>query len=58
VDRTQVLWTLVVFFGALVAFGLVRDATEGESIALRLGAQVAALAVIVAAIVVVVRKQR
>ncbi len=46
------------FFGALVAFGLLREATEGEPLALRLGVQVAALALIVGAIVVVVRRRQ
>jgi hypothetical protein len=58
VDRTTLLWSLVAFFGAAIAFGMLRDATEGESLALRLGVQVGALALIVGVIVVVVRRRQ
>ena len=58
VDRNFLLWTLVVFFGSSVAFSLLRNATEGEPLALRLGVQVAALALIIAAVVAVVKQRR
>jgi len=58
VDRTTLLWTLVVFFGATVVFGLIRRATEGESLALVLGLQAIALVAIVAALVLWVRRRR
>ena len=56
-DRTTALRTLAAFFGATVVFGLVRNATEGESLAVSLGAQTFALAVIVVAVVLVFRER-
>ncbi len=56
-DRTSILWSLTVFFGATVAFGLIRTATKDQSALLSVGLQAVALAVIVGAIVVVVRRQ-
>ena len=56
--RNTILWALVLFFGASVLFGLLRNATEDESTAVALGVQVAALAVLIAAIVLVVRRLR
>jgi len=55
VPRQTLLWTLELFFGASLAFGALNDVTEGEPLALRLGVQVALLAVIVGAIVLIVR---
>ncbi len=57
-DRTTVLWALVLFFGASVAFGGLRRLTEGESTAVTLGVQVGALVVIVGAVVLVARRRR
>jgi hypothetical protein len=57
VDRRTLLWTLVAFFGAGLVFFGVRQATEGASTAVVLGAQLLALAAIVAVIVVLVRRQ-
>jgi hypothetical protein len=54
-ERSTLLWTLVVFFGASIAFGAVRDLTDGESTAVVVLAQVALLAIIVGAIVLFVR---
>ena len=56
-DRDTVLWALVLFFGASLLFGAIREATEGESVAVRLGFQVLALAVLIAAIVAFVRRR-
>ena len=56
-DRTPILWTLTVFFGATVAFGLIRKLTEDQGTGVAVAAQVVTLAVIVVAIVVVVRRQ-
>lgn len=53
--RQTLLWTLVLFFGASLAFRALNDVTEGEPLGLRLGAQVLLLGVIVGAIVVIVR---
>jgi uncharacterized membrane protein YwaF len=57
VNRQTLLWTLVVFFGASIAFGAINNATDGESTAVRLGFQLLALAVIVAAIALFVRRR-
>ena len=56
-DRTGLLWTITVFFGSAVAFGLIRNATEGESVAVSIGLQAVAGLVMVAAIVYVVGRR-
>ncbi|MEX2194003.1 MAG: hypothetical protein WD844_01840 [Thermoleophilaceae bacterium] len=56
-DRNTVLWLLVLFFGASVVFAGLRNLTEDEGIAVTLGVQVAALALIVGAVVLVVRRR-
>jgi hypothetical protein len=58
VDRDTVLWTLVVFFGASIAFAAVRDATRDGGVGVALLAQVAVGLLIVGAIVVFVRRRR
>jgi hypothetical protein len=58
VDRNAVLWTLVVFFGASVMFGVIRNATEGESPGVQLLIQIGAGLLLVGAIVVYVRRRR
>jgi hypothetical protein len=58
VDRDTVLWTLVLFFGASLMFATIRDATRGEGIGVALIAQVAAGLVLVAGIVLYVRRKR
>jgi hypothetical protein len=58
VDRDTVLWTLVVFFGASVLFAGVRDATKDEGAGVALLAQLGVGALLVAAIVVFVRRRR
>jgi hypothetical protein len=57
VDRNSLLWTLVIFFGASIMFAAIRNATSDESAGVQLAAQLAAGAVLVAAIVVVVRRR-
>jgi hypothetical protein len=57
VDKNSVLWTLVVFFGASIAFAAVRDATSDEGTGVALLAQLGVGALIVAAIVVIVRRR-
>lgn len=52
------LWTLVVFFGASVMFGVIRNATEGESPGVQLLIQLAAGLLLVGAIVVYMRRRR
>jgi membrane protein DedA with SNARE-associated domain len=56
-DRDTLLWALVLFFGASLLFSAIREATEGESVAVRLGFQVLALAVLIAAVVAFVRRR-
>ena len=41
VNRNTVLWTLVLFFGASIMFGAIRNATEDEGTGLSLGLQLA-----------------
>ena len=57
-DRDTVLWTLVVFFGASIVFAAVRDAASDEGIGVALLAQLAVGVLIVALIVVYVRRRR
>ncbi len=57
-NRDQVIWTLVAFFGASVVFRLIIDATEGESFWVTLGLELVAFALIVGLIVVLVRRRR
>ena len=56
-DRNTILWTLTVFFGATVAFGLIRNATEDQSAGVTLGLQALAMLLIIAVVVAVVRYQ-
>jgi len=58
VERNTVLWTLVLFFGASLMFATIRDATRGEGVGVALAAQLAAGLVLVAAIVVYMRRRR
>jgi LPXTG-motif cell wall-anchored protein len=58
VDRNALLWTLVVFFGASVMFGTIRNATDGESAGVQLLIQLGAGLLLVGAIVVFVRRRR
>ncbi len=57
-DRETLLWTLVLFFGASVLFGVLRRATEDSSTGVVVGVQVAALALLIAVIVAFVRGRR
>jgi hypothetical protein len=58
VDRNSVLWTLVLFFGASILFASLRRATEDSSTGVTVAVQVAALALVIGAIVIVVRLLR
>jgi hypothetical protein len=58
VSRNTVLWTLVIFFGASVMFGYIRNATEDSGTGTTLAAQLAAGLLLVAVIVLYVRRQR
>lgn len=57
-ERNTVLWTLVLFFGASLMFATIRDATRGEGIGVGLAAQLAAGLLLVAVIVLYVRRKR
>ena len=56
-DRNTILWTLTVFFGATVAFGAIRNATEDQSAGVTIGLQALAMVLIIAVVVAVVRYQ-
>jgi hypothetical protein len=58
VERNTVLWALVLFFGASLMFATIRNATEDESLAVGLAAQLAAGLLLIAAIVLFVRRRR
>jgi hypothetical protein len=58
VEKNTFLWALVVFFGASIMFAAIRDATRDESAGVQLVAQLAAGALVVGAIVLIVRRRR
>ena len=57
-DRNKLLWPLVLFFGGFVLFGMLRRATEDSPVIVIVGVQLGALALVVALLVVVVRRLR
>jgi hypothetical protein len=57
-NQNTVLWVLVVFFGGSVVFGGLRRLTEDEPTGVVIAVQVGALALVVAAVVLVVRRLR
>jgi MYXO-CTERM domain-containing protein len=58
VDRNVVLWTLVVFFGASIMFGAIRNATNDEGAGIQLAAQLGAGLLLVGAIALYIRRRR
>jgi hypothetical protein len=58
VDRDTVLWAMVVFFGASIMFATIREAADDEGAGVSLAAQVAAGLLLVAVIVLVMRRRR
>jgi hypothetical protein len=58
VERNTVLWTLVLFFGASLMFATIRNATKDESVGVGLGLQALAGLLLIAAIVLVMRRRR
>ncbi len=56
-DRKTALWCLTVFFGASIIFQGLKAATETNSDAVSLAVQAAALAVMIVAIVLILRKR-
>ena len=57
-NQNTVLWVLVVFFGGSVVFGGLRRLTEDEPAGVVIAVQLGALALIVAVLVLVVRRLR
>ncbi len=56
-SRNTVLWTLVLFFGASVMFGGIRDATRDEGIGTALAAQAVAGVLLVVLIILFVKRR-
>jgi hypothetical protein len=57
-NQNAVLWVLVVFFGGSVVFGGLRRLTEDSPAGVVVAVQLGALALVVGAIVLVVRRLR
>ena len=57
-SNTTLAWSIVLFLGGWLLFGALRDATEESSLAVSLLVQVGALAVVIGAVVLIVRRQR
>ena len=51
------MWTLVLFFGASIAFRFVQSVTDGESLWVTIGLEVLLLGAIVGVIVAVARRR-
>ena len=58
VDRNTMLWTLVVFFGASIMFGVIGRATEDEGAGVQVAVQVGAGLLVVLGLVLFVRRRR
>ena len=56
-DRDTALWVLVLFFGGTVLFGGLRRLTEDSSTGVTIAVQVGALAIVIAVLVVFVRRR-
>ncbi len=57
-ERRTILWSLTVFFGASVTFQAIKSATAGSPTGVSIGIQLVALALMVLAIVLVVRRKK
>jgi uncharacterized membrane protein YhaH (DUF805 family) len=57
-NQNTLLWVLVVFFGGSVIFGALRRLTEDEPLGVVIAVQLGALALVIAAVVLVVRRLR
>ena len=55
-NATNISWTIALFFGCSIAFAAIRRLTEDSGRGITLLAQLGAMAVIVAVIVLVVRR--
>ena len=58
VNRNTVLWTIVLFFGASIMFGAIRNATEDEGTGVSLGLQLFAGLLLIGALILFVRRRR
>ncbi len=56
--NTTVLWTIVAFLGGTLLFGTLRRATEDSSTVVTVLVQVAALALLIGAVVLLARRGR
>jgi hypothetical protein len=56
-DRNQLAWPLVVFFGASILFTLVRNATKDQGTAVSVGLQALVGLALIGAIVVYMRRR-
>ena len=56
-DRTALLWTLVVFFGASIVFRVIRNATEDEPAGVTILVALLAFGVMAGLITLVVRRR-
>ena len=54
-DRKTALWCLTVFFGASITFNALKSATATSSKGVELAVQSAALAIMIVAVVLIVR---
>ncbi len=57
-SRTTLLWSITVFFGASITFRAIQSATEDSPQGVSLGLQGIALALMIVAIVLIVRKRK
>jgi hypothetical protein len=57
-NQSAVLWVLAVFFGGSVIFGGLRRLTEDEPVGVVIAVQLGALALVIALVVVLVRRLR
>jgi hypothetical protein len=58
VDRTTVIWTIVVFFGSALMFTAIRRAAEDEGVGVALLAQLVAGGLLVLVIVLLLRRRQ
>ena len=57
-DRNTLLWTIVVFFGATVMFGVIANVTDDEGAVVRIGLQTVVGLIFIALLVAYVRRTR
>jgi hypothetical protein len=57
VERKTILWCITVFFGASITFQAIKSATENSPQGVSLAIQSVALVIMIAAVVVIVRKK-